>query len=240
MRQVLNKSITFVLQEMHICQDNFPSSVFKITLWHAIIFSEPIYAFNSVFANYLPFIALYFLCFRTLMYNKFYYFQDISLKNIKKNKKDLYIYFISIYFKSLKFIIILKVILIEITSLSVKFSYRGIINISVDEGLRRLWNSRFVFSCLLLFEFKTWYCYWYSIYVMPPKKQMHTSYRCLRSSQIIPPHQTTIRHVLKIMYSQPNNKTATAIIFVVPIKIWASLLSRILYHSFYRKYKEFW
>ena len=54
---------------------------------------------------------------------------------------------------------------------------------------------------------------------------MHTSSRCLRSSQIIPPHQTTIRHVLKIMYSQPNNKTATAIIFVVPIKIWASLLS---------------
>ena len=144
-------------------------------------------------------------------------------------------------FKNPKFITRFIATIIEIRKLLVEFSYRGIINISVDEGLRRLWNSRFVFSCLLLFEFKTWYCYWYSIYVMPPKKQMHTSYRCLRSSQIIPPHQTTIRHVLKIMYSQPNNKTATAIIFVVPIKIWASLLlSRILYHSFYRKYKEFW
>ena len=65
---------------------------------------------------------------------------------------------------------------------------------------------------------------------------MHTSSRCLRSSQIIPPHQTTIRHVLKIMYSQANNKTATAIIFVVPIKIWASPFP-FLYHSFYRKNK---
>ena len=75
LRQLLNKSITFLLQEMHICQDNFLFSVFKIMFWHAIIFSEPIYAFNSVFANYLPFMALYFLCYRTFMLNKFYVVQ---------------------------------------------------------------------------------------------------------------------------------------------------------------------